>query len=326
MHTDSDVESSTRVRTVAEEPTALLVNTASRTGEVHFEETRRWLGELGVRLVEAQALKDPSTIRERVEDVLTAGARRVLIGGGDGTLSAAAEVLVGRDVRMGVLPLGTCNDFARSIYVPLSIQEACRVAVSGEVHHIDVGLADQRVFLNAATVGLSAVITRSLSDDLKKRLGRAAFAVVGVSEAWSHEPFRVRLETEDDVHEFDAHQVVVGNGRYHGGGTLLSPTASHEDGILDIYVILSVQTSPGEESDSGGRLQDLWNLFRIGTLLGRGRHIEHPAVRHLRTSRVRLVTQPSQAIDVDGEFLGETPAEFKVRRRALQVIAPALPR
>jgi diacylglycerol kinase (ATP) len=295
-----------------EEPTALFVNTGARHGLERFEEVRSCLRSLGVPLTFAAALDDPEALVRQVRAAADAGVRRIVVGGGDGTLSAAAGELAGRDVSFGVLPLGTGNDFARSVGIPRDLASACRVITAGSERRVDLGVSDGRAFLNAASIGLSSAITRRLSPNLKRRLGRGAFAVSAATEAINHRPFRAELEIDGVGHTFELHQVVVANGRYHGGGQLVAPSARHDDRRLDVYVI-----QPSE-----GRVHDLWTLFRVGVLLVRGRHLEHPAVTHFRARRVRLDADPTQEVDVDGELLGETPVEFGVRPAALRVLVP----
>ncbi len=306
-----------------EQPTALFVNTGARHGLESFEQVRSVLRSLGVPLTFAAALDDPEVLIRQVRAAVEAGVRRIVVGGGDGTLSAAAGELAGTDVQFGVIPLGTGNDFARSVGIPVDLESACRVIVEGHERLVDLGTSDGRSFLNAASVGLSSAITRRLSANLKRRLGRGAFAVSAATEAVSHRPFRAILEIDGVPHTFDVHQVVVANGRYHGGGQLVSPEASPDDRRLDVYVIESSQNAETvEEEPARARVHDLWTLFRVGFLLIRGRHLEHPAVTHFRARKVRLDADPAQEVDVDGELLGETPVEFGVRPAALRVLAP----
>ncbi|MBX5482675.1 MAG: lipid kinase [Myxococcaceae bacterium] len=307
----------------AGEPTAVLVNTASRGGRERFAKVKAIAERSGTPLVAVEAIDVPGTIPDRIRTALRCGARRVVVGGGDGTLSAVADVVAGQDVRMGVLPLGTGNDFARSLRIPVDLEQAAAIALGGSVRRVDVGVANGRVFLNAASIGLSSAATRRISDALKKRLGRGAFAVAAASEAWSHRPFAVHLQTDHGSERMDAHQVVVGNGRYHAGGRLVSPEASHSDRRLDVYVIRSAQAArPGAQTD-GAKAKDLWMLLRVAMLLKRGRHVRHPAVLHLRCARAQLTAEPAQEIDLDGELVGSTPVAFKVRPGALQVLVPA---
>ncbi len=302
--------------------TVLLVNTAARQGAEAFERARKYLAALGLPLVEARAVDAPDQLERLVRAAMDAGVRRVVIGGGDGSLSAAAHELWKQPVKLGVLPLGTCNDFARSLGLPLDLEEACRAVAGNTTRRVDLGVAGGRVFLNAASVGLSSAVTRRVNDDLKRRIGRGAFAVAAAAEAVGHRPFRTILTTPEGVDDVEAHMVVVGNGRFHGGGQLVAPDASHDDRRLDVYVIQSVQR-PGGEGETPEKLRDLWNLMQVAVKLRRGTHLEHEAVLHRRVRSVKLETDPPQEVDLDGELWGQTPTRFEVKPAALEVLVPA---
>ena len=313
---------SARARRTEIGPTVLLVNTAARQGAETFDRARMYLTALDVPLVEAKAVDAPEQLPLLVHAAVRAGAKRIVVAGGDGTLSAAANELWQHDVVMGVLPVGTCNDFARSLELPVSLEEACRVAAGEVTRRVDVALAGKRAFLNAAGVGLPTAVTRRLSDDLKRKLGRGAFAVAAATEAVTHKPFRAELRTPNGVQQVEAHVVVVGNGRYHGGGQLLAPEATHDDHQLDVYVIRSSQPFGAMEPDGTERLRDLWNMVQVAVKLRRGTHLDHDAVLHLRTPSLTLVTDPPQHVDLDGEPWGQTPTHFEVQPGALEVLVP----
>ncbi len=309
-------------RRKAPDPTVLFVNTAARQGAETFDRARKYLAALDVPLVEARAVDAPEQLPLLVRAAVRGGAGRVVVGGGDGTLSAAANELWQHDVVLGVLPLGTGNDFARSLDLPLALEDACRVAAGTVTRRIDVGLAGKRAFLNAAGIGLATGVTRRLNDDMKRMLGRGAFAVAAASEAMGHKPFHAQLITPMGTQSVEAHVVVVGNGRFHGGGQLLAPEATHDDHQLDVYVIRSSQPLGADEPDGTERLRDLWNMVQVAVRLRRGTHLEHPAVMHLRTPSLRLVTDPPQDVDLDGETWSQTPTHFEVRPAALKVLVP----
>lgn len=300
---------------------ALLVNPNARRGGGAFEAAAARLEAAGLHLRWATQVQGED-VRGTIEQWLADGAREVVVGGGDGTLSAAAQALVGTDATLAVLPLGTGNDFARSLRIPLDFEAACAIAATGERRQVDVGEVGTRTFLNAASVGLSTAVTERLSAGMKRTFGRAAFAVAAASEAWSHQPFRVELATPELTRSLLVHQVVVASGRYHGGGRVVSPVASVTSHLLDAYVITAA-TEPGPPTDPSERIRELWTLLRVGLLLRRGRHLTHPNVEHFRTSSLSLTTDPPQRIDVDGELVGETPATFRIRPAALWVRAPA---
>jgi YegS/Rv2252/BmrU family lipid kinase len=297
----------------------LLVNVRARRGEEWFERARAGLAARGVELLGAHAV-DPEELPQRVREELARGAECVVVGGGDGSLAAAAGVLAGSGASLGVLPLGTANDFARSLRIPDDLAGALRVVAHGAVRPVDVAWLGDHAFLNAASLGVSSELTRRLHDGLKQRAGKLAYPVAAPAAAVGQSSFKLRIELDGQVLEEDALQVVVGNGRFHGGGRLVAPGARIDDQQLDVYVLRAA--SDAGEARKPDRLRDLGALVRYGWLLLRGRHLEHPRVFHARTAHVRVVTDPPMEIDADGELAGRTPAEMRVVPGQLRVIAP----
>lgn len=296
----------------------LLVNVRAREGEESLAAARAALSDAGVALGGAHAV-EPGALPARIEAELAAGAERVIVGGGDGSLSAAARVLAGTGAVLGLLPLGTANDFARTLRIPGGLAAAARVIARGRVRRVDVGWAGGRAFLNAASVGVSSELTRRMDDGLKRRAGRLAYPVASAAAA-THPPFRLRLEVDGRIEELDALQLVIGNGRYHGGGRLIAPGARADDRLLDVYVLVA-ESAPGR-ARLRDRVSDVASLARYALLLLRGRHLEHPRVFHVRAARVSVQTDPPLDIDADGELAGTTPTEFRVAPGDLAVLAP----
>jgi YegS/Rv2252/BmrU family lipid kinase len=254
-----------------------------------------------------------------VGEALSDGARTVVVGGGDGTISAAAGLLAGTGAVLGVLPLGPANDLARTLHLPDDLDGAARVIAQGRTRAVDVAYAGERAFLNAASVGFSSALTRRLRGGLKRAAGPLAYPVAGASAAAEGRPFRARVEVDGAVHEQDALQIVVGNGRFHGGGRLIAPRAAIDDRRLDVYVVAA---PPGPSDPPRPRLRDLARLLGHGVRLLRGRHLEHPDVFHARGRSAEIRTDPPLEIDADGELVGHTPARFRVVPAALSVLAP----
>ena len=298
---------------------ALVVNVQARRGEDDFERARIALVRAGVLVAAAHRVTDPRELPARVEDEVRAGATDVVVGGGDGTLSAAAGRLAGRGVALGVLPLGTANDFARTLGVPPGLDGAAAVVAAGVRRTVDLGWAGERAFLNAASVGVSSALTHRLRGSRWKRIaGPLAYGVAGAAAARELPPFRARLAVDGARTELDALQVVIGNGRWHGGGRLVAPGAAPDDETLDVYVL---------RARSGRRATHLLALARHAVLLLAGRHLEHPDVVHARARRVELETDPPLDVDADGELSGKTPVVVRVAPGALEVLAatPPLP-
>lgn len=295
--------------------TALVVNAASRSGTRGFDTARTTLLRLGVDLGIARAATDPSTLPEVLSEVVAQGYGRVVVGGGDGTISAAAGLLADLppEVRpvLGVLPMGTANDFARTLDLPRSLEEACATVAHGKVVDVDLGRADGKPFLNVASLGLSVGVTRALRPGLKKWLGPVAYPVATLEAYRRLEPFGARLTFPDGDFEpielDDLLQVAVGNGRHYGGGNTIAPDAGIDDHTLDVYAI------------SRGRLRDHVSIAR---LLRSGSFIDHHQVQQLSTRVIEVTTYDGQPVNLDGEIAATTPIRFEVQRNALDVVVP----
>jgi len=222
-----------------------------------------------------------------------------------------------------VLPLGTGNDFARSLGIAPTLEAACDVIAAGYTARVDVGLANGRPFLNAVSLGLASAIARRLTPELKRRAGKLAYPVAAVAELWEHQPFHVRMKTDRGELELDVLQLVVGNGRYHGAGNMVTPDATLDDHRLDAYTITAPSTESGREGTGLGHMQDVSTLARIALSLRRGEHVSHPAVTSVSSAHLDVHAEPPQDINADGELIGRTPVRFELAPAALRVYAPA---
>ncbi|PTL83490.1 lipid kinase [Vitiosangium sp. GDMCC 1.1324] len=304
-------------------PALLVVNTRCRMGRESFPATLAALEARGIPLVGCHRLSRQKRMDQVLHDALESGVRRILIGGGDGTLNAAVQHLLGRDVTLGVLPLGTGNDFARSLGIPPSVEAACDIIASGYTARVDVGLANGRPFLNAVSLGLASAIARRLTPRFKRRAGKLAYPVAAVAELWEHQPFHVRMATERGEMEQEVLHLVVGNGRYHGAGNMVTPDATLDDHRLDAYTVAAPSAESGREGTGLGHVQDLSTLARVALSLRRGEHVTHPAVTAIRSSHLYVDAQPPQDVNADGEIIGHTPVRFELAPAALRVYAPA---
>jgi diacylglycerol kinase (ATP) len=290
---------------------ALIVNARSRTGEQAFERASELLGSLGVEVGASYALQDAARLPETVREAVGEGHDPIILGGGDGSVSSTVDFLAHNDVTLGLLPLGTANDFARTLEIPSELEAACRTIANGKVVDIDLGLAGDNFYVNVASVGLGVEATRALSPQLKKRIGPLAYPVAAIKAFLKHEPFTAWLSFPDGDHEPVGYgrllQVAVGNGRFYGGGMVVAPDSGIDDRTLDVYAIKL------------GRQRDLVGVARY---LKSGDFVKNEGVDHFRTSRVRLETEPELSVNVDGELVARTPEEFSVAANALHVIVP----
>ena len=289
---------------------ALVVNAGSRSGRASLDAAAGALRAAGVDVAVALAVPGDQ-VGATAGRLVADGHDLLVVGGGDGTVGAVAGQVAGTGVVLGVLPLGTANDLARTLQIPSDLSGAAATVAGGRVVDVDLGRAGDAPFLNVASVGLAVGVTEALSPRLKRRIGPLAYPLAAVVAYRRHLPFRARLEFPDGDHPpldlGDLLQVSVANGRHFGGGSTASPTAHIDDHLLDVAVIRR------------GRLRE---HVSIALLLRTGRFVEHDRVEHVRTRRVRLVTEPGLRLNLDGELVGRTPTDLRVERNAVHVLVP----
>ncbi len=263
-------------------------------------------------LTDCYPVSDASRLAEVVENLVHAGHQLVVVGGGDGTISSVVGSIAGSDTVLGVLPLGTANDLARTLGIPADLDAACATVAHGQVVDIDVGRVGATSFLNVASIGLSVEVTRSLSPLLKRRFGPIAYPVAAVPAYLRHRPFRAELHFPAGDHEpvtiDHLLQLAIGNGRFYGGGNAISPDAGIDDHSLDVYAI------------PHGRLREHVNIARF---FRTGSFTAHDEVLHLTTRALEVRTDPELPVNVDGEVITSTPETFSVDANALDVLVPA---
>ena len=153
----------------------------------------------------------------------------VILGGGDGTLNAALPGLLDIGLPLGIIPLGTANDLARTLQIPLDAVKALEVIVAGNFRRIDVGEVNGFPFLNVASIGFGVDLTGALRSDTKQRWGVFAYLIAALRVLRRMRPFHVTVKIGDTVHRSKTVHLAVGNGRHYGGGMTVSEDAAIDD-------------------------------------------------------------------------------------------------
>ena len=285
---------------------ALIVNVHSRRGEATFEQAKQKLEDAGVKLITAEAVTDPDRLQDCVRQAVAAGAPMVIVGGGDGSLSGTVDELVGKGCVFGVLPLGTANSFARTLGIPLDIDGAVDVIASGQRRRIDLGMIDRDYFVNAASLGLSPMIGRTVPAKLKRYLGRAGYLVWAVKCSIGFRAFRLTIDDGMRERRMWSTEVRILNGAYHGG-VELSDRADVDSGELVVQAVVG-----------RSHVRLAWDWYaKFFKLRDRNSHTEE-----FRGKSFRIETRPRQRISIDGEVLAATPAMAKVAAGAIDVAVP----
>ena len=294
------------MRTTGTRRALLIVNRGSRNGEAALETAVEGLRRHGI-----EPLCRECGSRDELSPLIAEHGKTVdmiVVGGGDGTLSAAASGVMKVKRPLGILPTGTANDLARTLGIPVGLEAAIRVVAEENTRSIDLGSVNGELFFNVASIGLSAELAKELTPDLKRRFGKLGYAVAALRVLARARPFRARIVGAGrDVRSFTL-QVAVGNGRFYGGGNIVTETAAIDDGCLDLYSLEFLHA---------------WRLVLLLRAFRRGEHTARREVRDLRGQAFEIHTRRPRSVNADGELVTHTPAVFRVLPKAIEIIVPA---
>ena len=264
-----------------------------------------------VAVREGWTLVEPASVDEFLHHVRTTDAELLVVAGGDGTVHGAVSALADRGAQapaLGIIPLGTGNDLARTLGVPEDPALALEALDAPDVRALDlIAVEGGRWVINVASAGIAVTITESLDGELKERWGPAAYALSAASNLApaALESWELEIAVDDGQGEpVEAVAVFVANGRTCGGGLAVAPSADPEDGIIEVLVV------PPAPAAS---LAALFGRMRLGTVE------EHEGIRRWRGRAVRVGAAPTLSWSLDGEVSGDTHRTFSVHAGALRV-------
>ncbi|RJR34355.1 MAG: lipid kinase [Desulfobacteraceae bacterium] len=284
----------------------LIINKSSRNSESELSAGLELLRSRDVQIVRMIRTADPDEVAEIIRECADS-VDRVILGGGDGTMNHAAEAILESGLSLGILPLGTANDLARTLGIPPSIEGACEVIADGKIRMIDLGRVNGRLFFNVAHIGLGAEVTHRIGREDKKRWGALAYVGVLLTVLRENRSFRARIELDGRERDSRVIEIAIGNGRYYAGGLTVSEEAEIEDGELHLYLV---------------KPRTLWRMVPALPSFRKGK-AEREWIRYLKGKRISVKTNRRLPVSVDGELVTRTPALFEVLAGALPVFVPA---
>lgn len=240
---------------------------------------------------------------------------RVIAVGGDGTVQEIVNGLLaaGGAAALGVLPVGSGNDLARSLGLPREPERALAAATGSRQVPLDVvsarGATGERWFVSAGGIGFDAQVAHAMAHRRGWQRGRAGYLLTALAELRRIPNREVRLVLDDaEAIERRVLLVAFANGAFYGGGMRIAPEARVDDGILDVCIVGDVSRATA--------LRQIPNLYR-------GTHVDHPAVEMRRAARVAIEGEPATPVHLDGEPFGRLPLVVEVHPGRLRVAAPA---
>ncbi|MER2261047.1 MAG: diacylglycerol kinase [Psychrobacillus sp.] len=233
----------------------------------------------------------------------------IIAAGGDGTLN---EVVAGvsefeNRPKIGLIPMGTTNDFARAVHIPRDIKRAVDIIVQGDTIPVDVGKVNDRYFINIAGGGRITELTYDVPSRLKTMLGQLAYYLKGIEMLPSINATKVRIEYDGEVFEDEAMMFLVGLTNSVGGFEKLAPNASINDGNFSLLILKKVNIA---------------EFIRLATLAIRGEHLEDPHVIHKKARHIKVTSEDKVLLNLDGEYGGTIPATFQNLYRHIDVFVP----
>ncbi|HET7459396.1 MAG TPA: YegS/Rv2252/BmrU family lipid kinase [Gemmatimonadaceae bacterium] len=238
------------------------------------------------------------------------GVAAVIAAGGDGTVNEVLNGLAESDVPLGILPVGTANDFARQAGIPLDADHAMDVILRRKPTRVDTLELNGRRFLNVSTGGVGAEATADTPAEAKESLGMLAYAITGARKLRELAPRRARVTAPGFEFDGDFVLFAVGNARLTGGGVAITPRATMTDGLLDFCL---VEPMPRAE------------FARLALRIRRGEHLEHPGVHYAQLPSVRVAGEEAISVNVDGEPSDGRVLEYRVRKGDLLLHVVRLP-
>ncbi|MEP4484451.1 lipid kinase YegS [Marinobacter alexandrii] len=288
--------------------TRLIVNGKS-AGDSQLRASIASVRESGTAL-EVRSTFESGDVQRMVDEAIGESVDRLLIGGGDGSVNEVADALLQhpREQRppLGIVPLGTANDFAAACGIPTQLDAALELACHGSAIAIDALTANDRIVANVATAGFGAQVTAQTPSELKAFLGGGAYTLMGIIKALNFKPYQGKIVTADEEIQGSAIVAAVCNGRQAGGGQPLAPDALLTDGLMDVLLILAF---PPTEIDT------VIKEAMSPTLDGR-------YVRRFRTHFLEVHSDDGMPCNLDGEPYEADAIRFDVVAKALDVVLP----
>jgi len=242
---------------------------------------------------------------ELAQENLERGPEVIIAAGGDGTINEIVNAVAKEDIKIGIIPLGISNVFARSLGIPLRILEAIKVILTGKTRKVDVGKTNGRLFVLMTGAGLDAFAVHKANMKLKKLLGKWVYGLAGFIHypEYTHHEIIVLADGEEKGRGF---HVIVANSPLYGGSYRIAPNTKLDDGLLDVCIFTKK-----------GAFHDIRYMYGVI----RSSHFTFPDVKLFQAKKIRLEGE-DVPYHLDSEPIGNLPVDIEVIPGAINVIVP----
>ena len=233
----------------------------------------------------------------------------VIAAGGDGTIHAVVSGLIGRETTLGIIPMGTMNNLAHSLAIPLSVEAACAIVAKGETRAVDVGQINGQAFIEVAGIGIEAALFPA-AEEFKSHdfLSMLRGVIHGLLTLLAYQPTKLRISFDEKRRRpYEAIQVTICNAPYYGVHFQVAPNALMDDGLLDVVIYKTFS-----------KLEYLRHAISIS----QGRRVLQPRVTHRRVKSLRISADQPLEVQADGLPHGHTPVVVTLAPAALRVRVP----
>lgn len=230
----------------------------------------------------------------------------ILIAGGDGTVDSVVNAMYKKNVNLpiGILPVGTANDFAKFLKIPSSIEGACQLILNTAPKDIDLAKINDKYFVNVASTGLFADVSQKTDINLKNTIGKLAYCIKGLEELPNFRKIKMSLKSNEATFEGDVYLLLIFNGKTAGNFTL-AVDSDAQDGLLDVVVFKAIP------------VREMIPLF-ISVL--KGEHLESDKVLYFKTNKIHIECDENIETDIDGETGPAFPLDIECIKSGLKIL------
>ena len=261
--------------------------------------------EAGLTIVPYRIVKECS-IEEAFEDITPSEYEYILVAGGDGTVDSVVNTMAKKGISLpiGILPVGTANDFSKFLGIPFDVEEACKQIINSTVTSVDLGKINDKYFVNVASTGLFTDVSQKTDVNLKNTIGKLAYYLKGLEELPNFRKLHVNILSKEVEFDGEMYLLLVFNGATAGNFNLAT-RADACDGLLDIIMFKAVQ---------------IYELLPLFIKVLKGEHLDSNKVLYFKTDYLKVECHEDIVTDIDGEKGPDFPLEIKCIKGGLKIL------